>query len=136
MQPKRCIDWGDQVPAMKNFCLNCNTLSVHSFTLKVFVLIFFNALLASSIPTPYPHGCHFRLSAQTSNEPPSHSTCYANNLQGSPHKLPYKTLTPNFHWDIQYASVPQLTVYNQIFFLVHLPLIGLFSSILPRYREF
>lgn len=137
MQPKRCIDWGDQVPAMKNFCLNCNTLSVHSFTLKVFVLIF--SML--SLLLPYQHHTHTDaisafLPRLLANEPPSHSTCYANNLQGYPHKLPYKTLTSNFHWDIPYASVPQLTVYNQIFFLVHLPLIGLFSSILPRYREF
>lgn len=54
MQPKRCIDWGDQVPAMKNFCLNCNTLSVHSFTLKVFVLIF--SML--SLLLPYQHHTH------------------------------------------------------------------------------
>lgn len=54
MQPKRCIDWGDHVPAMKNFCLNCNTLSVHSFTLKVFVLIF--SML--SLLLPYQHHTH------------------------------------------------------------------------------
>lgn len=128
IQPKRCIDWGDQVPDRKH----CNTLNVHFFTYNVLVLI----ISMFSMLVPYPHGCHFRLSAQTSNELPSHSACYADNPQGPPYKLPYKGMTSNFHWDIPYSSVPLLTVYNQILLLVHLPLMGFFNSVLPRHCEF